>query len=378
MHIVILPDSYKGSLSSMQVADALEAGFLAIWPDAACHKLAIADGGEGTVDALLSAKEGVRRTVKVQGPLGTPVQAEYGLFADGTAIIEMAAASGLPLLAKEERDPLRASTFGTGQLLLDALEQGCTRIMMGIGGSATNDGGTGMARALGARFLDKEGNELAPGGAALINLAKVDVSGLDERLAKTDITLLSDVTNPLCGENGASHVFGPQKGADAAGVKQLDAALAHYAKVVLQDTGKDLVAQPGAGAAGGLGFGMMAFAGAKAQKGIEAILDAIEADKYLQKADLVVTGEGRMDGQTVNGKAAMGVALRAKKYGKPVLAVVGSIGEGADAVYAHGIDAIISIPDAPMPLEHALKNSAPLVRQAAARAARMMNIGKTL
>ncbi|SBV98612.1 glycerate kinase II [uncultured delta proteobacterium] len=380
MHILIAPDSYKGSLSALDVAEAMETGAKRVFPGAAFDLVPIADGGEGTVDALVAATNGTFRETRVKGPKGDPVNAKWGLFGDGkTAVIEMASASGLPLLAPDDRDALNACTYGTGELVRAALDEGVTAIILGIGGSATNDGGTGFARALGAKFLDGSGNALPPGGAALANLASIDLSGLDPRLAKTDIRVACDVDNPLCGPRGASAVFGPQKGATPAQVKQLDAALGVFAAVAAKTTGKTQVAETaGAGAAGGLGAALLYFTGAALMPGVTLVLDAVNFDARVKKADLVFTGEGRTDFQTAYGKAPAGVAQAAKKYGIPVVCLSGGMGKGADDVLAQGIDAIFSIAPGPISLQECLENGKELLQNAAERICRLLKAGAGL
>ncbi|HET9599677.1 MAG TPA: glycerate kinase [Anaeromyxobacteraceae bacterium] len=379
MRIVVAPDSFKGSLSALGVAEAIERGLKAVWPDAEVRKVPIADGGEGTVDALVVATRGRAEETAVRGPLGEPVRARWGVLGDGeTAVIEMAAASGLPLVPKERRDPRVATTHGTGELVRAALDAGLSRLVVGIGGSATNDGGTGLARALGARFLGADGTELPEGGAALARLARIDLSGLDPRLARAEVTVACDVDNPLTGPRGASAVYGPQKGATPEMVKELDAALAHYATVARAATGRDVAALPGAGAAGGLGAGLLFFTPARLRPGVEIVLETTGFESLVEGADLVVTGEGRTDFQTAMGKAPVGVAAVAKRRGVPVVCLSGGLGEGADDVLAKGIDALAaSVPQA-MPLEEAMARGGELVEAAAARVARLLRVGTRL
>ncbi|UQZ89456.1 glycerate kinase [Deltaproteobacteria bacterium Smac51] len=379
MRIVVAPDSYKGSISALGVAEAVEEGFRRVFPDAEVIKAPIADGGEGTVEALVSSTGGHYRQTMVSGPLGAPVEAVWGVLGDGrTAVIEMAAASGLPLIGFDQRDPLRASTFGTGQLLKAVLDAGLTRVILGIGGSATNDGGSGFASALGVRFLDDEGRELPPGGAALARLARVDLSGLDPKVAEMEIMVACDVDNPLCGPRGASAVFGPQKGATPEMVETLDKALGHYGRLAAEATGRDIVDTAGAGAAGGLGAGLMFFTPAKLRPGIDIVLEAIDFDKMVEGAALVITGEGRTDFQTAFGKAPVGVARIAKKRSVPVVCLSGGLGEGYKSIYAQGIDAALATPDGPMSLEECLKAGAPLVAEAGERLARLIKIGQAI
>ena len=374
MKIVIASDSYKGSNTSLKVAGLIEKGARKVFPEARYVKIPIADGGEGTVEALVSGLGGEIVTVRVEDPLGRPVDAFYGVI-DGKAVLEMAAASGLPLLKNNEKNPRKASTYGTGQVLMAAMEAGFRDITIGIGGSATNDGGAGMAQALGCRLLDRSGAELSRGGAALSDIASVDDSGVSPLLKDTVIHVACDVDNPLLGEHGASAVYGPQKGADPAMVKELDGALGRFADVVEKWKGRSMREIPGAGAAGGLGFGLTAFCDAEIKSGIDTILDLTDFNDKIRDAQLVITGEGKIDGQSVRGKVPIGVAARAKPAGLPVLAVVGDIGNGASAVYAYGIDSIMSTVDRAMPLEEAIARSAECLEDAAERACRMIRIG---
>jgi len=310
------------------VAESLAAGVRQVWPEARVALLPLSDGGDGWVESMVSAADGSVVDVAVRGPLGDPVDARYGIIAPAgvtTAVIEMATASGLVLVPKDRRDPRRATTFGTGELIRDALDRGAQRLLIGIGGSATNDGGAGMACALGARFTDRSGDELPPGGAALADLDRVDLSGLDPRLKKAEVVVAGDVENPLLGEGGASAVYGPQKGATPEMVDELDAALSHFADVVEKEVGRQLRDQPGAGAAGGLGFGLMAFCDAALRPGVELALDSLEADRVLEDASLVITAEGMVDSQTLAGKLPVGVARRARRHGVPVVAVGGAV-----------------------------------------------------
>ncbi len=352
MKVVIASDSYKGTDSSAEVAEALEEGIHRVDKAVEVVKLTVADGGEGMVEALVPDRN-QWVTLEVQDPLGRPHQGSYAIR-EGRGIIEMAAASGLPLLREEERDPSKTSTFGTGQLIKDALERGCTEILIGIGGSATNDGGVGMARALGVRFLNKAGQEVEQGGGALGQLASIDTTGLHPLVGKADIKVACDVDNPLCGDQGASAIYGPQKGADPAMVERLDKNLVHLASLVRELQGEDKAPIPGAGAAGGLGFGLMAFLGAKLQRGIDLILDAVGFDKALEGADLIITGEGRIDGQSIRGKVPVGIAQRAKERGIPVLVIAGSLGPQIDRLYPLGIGAAMSVVDRAKPREEAM------------------------
>ncbi len=379
MRIIVAPDSFKGSVSALGVAEAMERGIHAVFPAAQVLKVPIADGGEGTVEALVAATGGKLMHSEVQGPLGAPVRAHWGISGDGaTAFLEMASASGLPLIAKEQRDPCVTSTYGTGQLMKAALDAGLRRIVIGIGGSATNDGGTGMARALGVRFLDAQGADLPEGGAALARLAQIDLSGLDPRLAELHLLVACDVDNPLCGPRGASAVYGPQKGATPEMVTELDAALGVFATVATAATGRDMALQPGAGAAGGLGAGLLFFTPASLRPGVAIVLETTGFDAMVQGADLVITGEGRTDFQTAMGKAPVGVAAVAKRHGVPVLCLSGGLGVGADEVLAHGIDALASIVPHPMPLDDCMAQGEALLEAAAARVCRLLLVGRTL
>ena len=373
MKVVIAPDSYKGCLSALEVAKAMERGVLSVFPSAEVRKIPIADGGEGTVAALVTATNGQLRQTEVTDPLGNKIIAHWGVLGDGrTAVIEMAAASGLPLVPKEKRDPRVTTTYGTGELIKAALAEGLAKIIIGIGGSATNDGGTGMARALGVRFLDAAGQEVAAGGGSLAEICQIDTTGLDPRLKNTEIVVACDVDNPLCGTRGASAVFGPQKGATPEMVQQLDAGLAKYASCARQATGRDVAEKAGAGAAGGLGAGLMFFTPAQLKPGVEIVLDAVGFSDIVRDADFVITGEGRTDFQTAFGKAPVGVAKCAKAHGAPVFCISGGLGEGADDVLAQGIDAVMSICDRPLSLEECMAAGAQLIEPAAARLCRIV------
>ncbi|KEY56863.1 glycerate kinase [Serratia sp. DD3] len=344
MKIVIAPDSFKESLSAMDVANAIEQGFREIYPQAEYIKLPMADGGEGTVESMVAATGGKRVELSVTGPLGQPVEAFYGWLGDGkTAVIEMAAASGLHLVTNEQRNPCLTTTFGTGELILAALDQGARNIILGIGGSATNDGGAGMMQALGARLLDNQGNELARGGAALSQIAKIDLSHLDSRLAGVDLRVACDVDNPLCGPKGASAVFGPQKGATPDRVAQLDAALKVWGEHIEQTTGRQVIDLPGAGAAGGMGSALSGLLMGRLEPGISIVTDALNLAAAVQGADLVITGEGRIDSQTVRGKTPMGVAKVAQRFAVPTIALAGGMTKDYAVVHEHGLDAVFSV-----------------------------------
>jgi len=379
MRIIVAPDSFKGSVSALGVAEAMERGIHAVFPEAEVLKVPIADGGEGTVEALVAATGGRLMHSTVRGPLGEPVRAHWGISGDGTtAFLEMASASGLPLVPKDRRDPRITSTFGTGELMKAALDAGLRKLVIGIGGSATNDGGTGMARALGIRFLDTEGLDLPEGGAALAGLARVDLSGLDPRLAEASVLVACDVDNPLCGPRGASAVYGPQKGATPEMVRELDAALGVFAEVAKAATGRDIALLPGAGAAGGLGAGLLFFTPASLRPGVSIVLETTGFEALTQRADLVITGEGRTDFQTAMGKAPVGVAAVAKRHVVPVVCISGGLGDGADEVLGHGIDALATTVPQPMSLEDCMGQGAALVEAAAARVCRLVKVGMAL
>ncbi|GBQ98997.1 glycerate kinase [Acetobacter nitrogenifigens DSM 23921 = NBRC 105050] len=379
MKIAIICDSFKESLSALEVADEIEAGFRLVWPDVVCVKLPAADGGEGTVAALVAATGGRVVRTCVTGPLGDPVEGFFGVTGDGrTAIIEMAAAAGLELLSPERRDPLRATTRGVGELFCAALDAGCRHIILGLGGSATNDGGAGFAQALGASLLDDSGREIEAGGAALTRLARISLDELDPRLAETRVDVACDVDNPLTGEHGASAVFGPQKGATQAMVDVLDAALSHYAGRITADLGRDVASVPGAGAAGGMGAAALAFLDARMRPGVEIVMEALGVAEIVADVDLVITGEGRIDGQTVRGKTPAGVARVARQAGKPVIAIAGSLGAGVDDVYGAGIDAVFSTMQRPGSLSEALAEARSSLRRTARNVAMAIRLGSGL
>ncbi|WP_394559070.1 glycerate kinase [Aquipseudomonas alcaligenes] len=376
MKIVIAPDSFKESLSAPDVAAAIARGWHQVYPEAEVLLRPMADGGEGTVDAVLAATGGERRECLVRGPLGDPVPAHWGWLGEGTAVLEMAAASGLHWVPRERRDATLTSSFGTGELIRAALDAGATRIILGLGGSATNDGGAGLLQALGVRFLDADDAELPPGGATLARLARVDVSGLDPRLLQARVEIAADVDNPLCGPRGASHVFGPQKGANPQQVELLDAALGHYARVIAATLGDDHSRQPGVGAAGGLGFAAKAFLHAGFRPGIELVAELSGLAAAVQGADLVITGEGRLDSQSLHGKTPVGVARVAKAAGVPVVALAGSLGEGYQALYDAGIDAAFSLTSGPQSLEQAMQDAAVELQARACDLARMWRLAR--
>ena len=376
MKVVIAPDSFKGSMTALCAAEAMEIGLRRVFPCAEIEKVPMADGGEGTVQSLVDATGGKIIIKRVLDPLGVEIDAQYGALGDGmTAVIEMAAASGLTLVPPGKRNPLVTTTYGTGQLIQAALDRGCRKLIIGIGGSATNDGGAGMAQALGAGLLTASGKQVKWGGGGLSELISIDVSELDSRLAATETVVACDVNNPLTGERGASHVYGPQKGATPEMVKLLDANLAHFDKILRRDLRKCVGDIAGAGAAGGLGAGLLAFLNATLKSGVEIVMEATKLGQKIEGANLVITGEGEINFQTVFGKTPVGVAALAKTHNIPVIAIAGSISTDADEVYEAGIDAMIDIVPEPMPLEVAIKNAATLIAAAAERAGRMVAIG---
>ncbi|NDL68748.1 glycerate kinase [Anaerotalea alkaliphila] len=365
MKIVIASDSFKGSLSAKEVGEAIARGIKKSSPSIETVNVPMADGGEGTVSAMVDATKGCFVEVEALDPLGRKATAVYGLLSDGeTAVIEVASVIGLPLLSLEERDPDRTSTYGIGEMILDAMERGCKRFIIGLGGSSTNDGGVGMLKALGARFCDQKGNALEPRARELKNLRSIDLSGLDPRLFEASFRVACDVENTICGPQGASKIFGPQKGADDSLVLQLEEALKQYAAVLGETIGSNLFEIKGGGAAGGLGVAFHAVLGAELERGVEIVKDVIGLERHLEDAQLVITGEGRMDGQTVFGKTPHGVARSAKKYGLPVIGIAGGLGADADVLYGHGFDALFGIADAPMRLEESMGRSGELLEKA--------------
>ncbi len=381
MKIVIAPDSFKENLTSLQVATAIEKGIKRVLPNAHCVKIPMADGGEGTVRSLVDATGGRIIRKQVTGPMGEPVNARFGLLGDGkTAVIEMAEASGLPLVEKAKRDPSKATTYGTGELIRYALHRGVEAIIVGIGGSATVDGGAGMAQALGVRFMDKSGNPLAEGasGGVLNQIWAIDTSGLDPRVRRSKVVIACDVNNPLYGPRGAARVFGPQKGASPAMVKLLDDNLKHFGTLLKKTFEKDIAKLPGAGAAGGLGAGLLAFAGAKMKRGIELVVKITGLEGELKDADLVITGEGRVDFQTAFGKTPAGVAEAARRCEVPVIAIGGGLADDARGVFEHGIDALASAAARDMDLAEAMRLSRAHLENAAERVMRLLLVGKKL
>ena len=378
MKIVIAPDSFKDSLSAAGVAQAIAEGWAQVWPAAHVLQCPMADGGEGTVDAVLAACKGELRRHTVRGPLGDSVEARWGWLADShTAMIEMAEASGLQLVAPGQRDACSSTTYGTGELIRAALDAGAQRIILAIGGSATNDGGAGAMQALGVQLLDSERQPLPAGGLALARLAHISLEQLDPRLAQVRFEIAADVNNPLCGPHGASSIFGPQKGASPEQVAQLDAALGHFADHCAQVLPKDVRDEPGSGAAGGLGFAAKAFLAAQFRPGVEVVAELVGLDEAVRGADLVITGEGRFDAQTLRGKTPFGVARIARRHGVPVVVIAGTLGDGYEQMYAHGVDAAFALPSGPMSLEQACHEAPRLLRERASDIARVWRLAAT-
>jgi glycerate kinase len=377
MKIVIAPDKFKGSLSAAQAASAITRGVRKAAPDAIVDSAPMADGGEGTVDALVAATSGSIRTAIVAGPLGERVTATYGILGDGsTAVIEMAAAAGLVLVPKDRRDPAKTTTIGVGELILDAVQNGAQRVIVGIGGSATNDGGAGLAQALGYRLLDEKDEPIEPAGGTLDRLAKIEISLRSRALDRIQIDIACDVDNPLCGPEGASAIYGPQKGASPAQVELLDRNLAHFAAIIERDLGVAIRDLPGAGAAGGLGAGLVAFAHGRLKRGIDLIVDAVHLADRLQGASLCLTAEGSLDRSSAFGKTVVGVSKIAKRDNIPVIALAGTIGPGAEDVIEAGIDAYFSVCPGPITLDEAVKNAAELLEHAAEHALRAFLAGR--
>ena len=375
--VIVAPDSFNESLKASQVAKQISAGVKALYPAAEIVQVPLSDGGEGMTEALIAAAGGRFIDVPVTGPLGDKIKARYGMLQDGrAAVIEMAAASGLPLVPRRKRNPLLTTTRGTGELIKAALEAGCQKLIVGIGGSATNDGGAGMAQALGVKMLDSRGEDIGPGAKGLLDLKRIDMSKLDPRLNEAEILVACDVDNPLYGLNGAAYVYGPQKGASLEMIPLLDRALVNLAQVISQDLQIEVHQVPGAGAAGGLGAGLIAFAGGKLCSGIQLVFDLLGFEEILAAgADLVITGEGSINAQSLYGKVPVGVARRAKNYDLPVLALVGQIGPGAEEVYRVGIDAIMTVAPGPISLKESMGRAGELITDATIRALRMIAIG---
>ncbi|MBQ9414967.1 MAG: glycerate kinase [Clostridia bacterium] len=375
MTFLFVSDSFKGSLTSAKTAALLTRAATRVFGDCECRALPVADGGEGTVDALLQATGGTKRTLAVHDPLGRPIGASYAVLPKNRAVIEMAAAAGLPLLTATERDPLATSTFGVGELIVDAIEQGFADITVTLGGSATNDGGMGCMRALGVRFLDEAGRELAGVGADLERVATIDSSGLHPRAADARFAVMCDVDSPLCGAQGAAHTFAPQKGASPAVVDRLEAGMCRYREALRRACGTDVSERPGSGAAGGLGAAMMALFDAKQQRGIDAVLDLIDFDRALDGVSLVITGEGRTDSQSCRGKVLSGVGERCKRRGIPAVALSGSLGDGGMAILEHGIASVMTTVSAPQTLDEAMRHAEKAYESAAERMFRLIKVG---
>ena len=371
---VVAPDSFKESMTAKEVCDAMEKGIKEADSAAEVIKVPMADGGEGTVDSLVDATHGQRVIVEVTGPLGNKISAYYGILGNGTtAVIEMAKASGLEIVEKKKRNPMITTTFGTGELIRDALDHNVKEIIIGLGGSSTNDGGSGMAQALGAKLLDQNNHQIPFGGGNLDKLDKIDISNLDSRLQDVKIILANDVTNPLIGKEGASRVFGPQKGATPEMVEKLENNLQHYAKIVKRDLNKNVASLSGAGAAGGLGAGLMAFTTCKIRQGVDIAIEVTNLEEKIRDADYVFTGEGGTDFQTKFGKTPYGVAKLGKKYHKPVISLAGYLGEGIDSLYSEGFTAIFGIIPGACDLSTALKNGPSNVARTTENIVRLLN-----
>lgn len=373
--IVLAPDSFKESMTAKEVCEAMERGIRKDNSQIRCIHVPMADGGEGTMQSLVDATGGRVYSKEVVGPLGNNVVAEYGILGNGEiGVIEMASASGIHLVDSEKRNPLITTTFGTGQLIKACLDKGVKKLLIGIGGSATNDGGAGFIQALGGRLLDENGDDLSYGGGALAKLHTIDLSNLDERLKYVSVEVACDVNNPLCGKEGASYVFGPQKGATREMIEILDQNLSHYAEVIKEQLGKDVISKAGAGAAGGLGAGLMAFLDVKLKSGIEMVIEYANLEEKVRDADMVWTGEGSIDFQTQYGKTPLGVAMIAKKYNKPVIALAGRVGNDIDALYDKGIDAIFGIMRGVTSIEEALVKGPENVEKTSENIIRLLNI----
>jgi len=371
---VVAPDSFKESMTAKEVCDAMERGIKQANPAVEVVKVPMADGGEGTVDSLVDATNGQRVTVEVTGPLGNKISAYYGILGNGTtAVIEMAKASGLEIVEKKKRNPMITTTFGTGELIRGALDHDVKEIIIGLGGSSTNDGGSGMAQALGAKLLDQNNHQISFGGGNLDKLDKIDISNLDSRLQDVKIILASDVTNPLIGKDGASRVFGPQKGATPEMVEKLENNLQHYAKIIKRNLNKDVASVSGAGAAGGLGAGLMAFTTCEMRRGVDLAIEVTKLEEKIRDADYVFTGEGGTDFQTKFGKTPYGVAKLGKKYHKPVISLAGYLGEGIDSLYSEGFTAIFGIIPGACDLSTALKNGPSNVARTTENIVRLLN-----
>ena len=375
MKVLIAPQSYKGSISAIKVAEAIKEGALNIFPDIESLIIPVADGGDGTLETLVESTSGTIHNSNATGPLGNSIPVIWGTLGDNkTAIIEMARISGLALVSQNERNPYYTTSYGLGEIIKEALDLDYRKFIIGIGGSATNDGGAGMAQALGAKLTDKNKKSIDLGGLALNEITKIDISGIDPRIHESEILVACDVNNPLCGPNGASFVYGPQKGASPEMVKTLDDALYHFGSQLISDTGINIMEIAGSGAAGGIGGGMLGFLNAKLKPGVEIVLDTLDFDKSLKNVDLVITGEGQIDFQTVFSKAPIGVAKHAKKYNIPVIAICGSLGKNYQDVHSHGIDAVIPITPKPMDLKEASDNAYELIKNTSEQIFRILKI----
>ena len=373
--VVLAPQGFKESLSGMEIAEAMAIGVKSVWPEAETVLIPVADGGDGTLQALVDSSGGEVRSAEVEDAIGRTIESQWGALGNGTtAVIEVASAVGLARLGQDERDVRNASTFGVGQLFIEALDAGFTDFIIGVGGSATNDGGSGMIQALGGKLTDSDGNDIARGGIALLDLVNIDVSGLDPRMANVNIVVACDVNNPLCGTRGASAIFGPQKGATAEDIQELDAALANFAEIIAKNLHKDVAEIPGAGASGGLAAGLMGFFDARLRLGADIVLEALNIEKHLKDAELVIVGEGQFDRSTVFNKSPVAVAQRAKRNGIPVIGIAGSLGAGFREVHEHGIDAVFSLVNRPMTLKAAMEDTKRLVAIATEQACRAISI----
>jgi len=374
LKILVAPDKFKGNLSAKQVASAIKRGIVRAIPDAIVEVCPMADGGEGMVEALLDSLGGERRQISVTGPMKERIKAAYGILPGDTAVIEMSSAAGLMMVPIKRRNPMLATTYGVGELIKDALAQNIRKIIIGIGGSATNDGGTGMAEAIGVKFIDDHGEKLGYGGKILARIRKIDMSGLDFRIKDVEVLAACDVTNPLYGENGAAYIYAPQKGADPQMVRELDDGLRNFAQAVRHDLGLDVAEVPGAGAAGGIGAGLIAFLGAKLIPGVELVAETVDLRNKMKGTDIVVTAEGRMDSQTLSGKTPFGVARIAKKMGIPVIAFAGSVKEDAHSLHDSGIVSMFSILDSPLSLDESMQRAENLLERSAEEVFRLIDL----
>lgn len=375
MKMIFAPDSFKGSLSSKQIIEVLKVAAFKMYPECEIVGIPMADGGEGTIEAIISSRNGEYKYMKVKNTLGEDINSMYGIFDKDSVIIEMASASGLTLIPKEKRNPLYTTTYGTGQLIKNALDEGYRKIYIAIGGSGTNDGGIGAMSALGVKFLDKSGKEVKPIGESLIHIDDIDISNVHPMISKAEFTVICDVNNPLLGPNGATYVYGPQKGADEKILEQLEEGMKNYAKVIEKIFNVNIVDEPGAGAAGGLGAALLLFTSAKLKRGINTVLELINFEEHLNNVDLVVTGEGELDWQSTFGKVISGIGTLCKEKGIPAVAIVGGMGKEAQKIYQYGIESIMPTINCVMKLEDAMNKADELLLDAANRMFRMINIG---